>query len=167
MLKKILHLNILSSFVKSSFFILCFIALQASSEVWQIDDVGNASLSKQEERIEKLKSRLANLERAKDEALSKYLLLKEKIFKEEVSLIEKKIKSYKRAEKKIKKDKSEWREFLQKDLSLLFLAERKMLTEMLHDFPSASSKEKIEGVLNNILNIITALNEQKALEKIN
>jgi hypothetical protein len=159
-----MNLNILLNFVKSkTFFALLSIVFfhQSYGEIWQIDNVKSDALNKQEERIERLKKRLTNLEKAKNDALQKYLVLKEKLFKEELSLIEKKVKRFKRTEKKIKKDECEWQEFLKKDLNDLFLPERKVLTEMLNDCPSISSKEKTQLLLDNILNTITFLNEQK------
>jgi hypothetical protein len=157
--------TLLTSLKSKLFFVLffSFFILKGYSEV-KVDEFNIPLFTKNEEKIEKIKKRLSNVEKTKNEIDQKYDDLQKKLFKEQVFFVEKRLKSYKRMEKKMKKN-NEWNDFLKKDLDSLFLTDRKMLTEMIHRPLQNEFKEKTEALLYNILNIITDLKENQISKK--
>lgn len=103
-----------------------------------------------ERKIEEIKSQIDKNRKTKDHAEEKIALLREKLYSNQIDLIEKKVKKFKELEKKRFDGKSPPKDDI-------FFDERKQLTEII--FNSKECGEKAQLVLNDILEIITKLSD--------
>ena len=132
----------------------------ASNKNIDISNIQGLSILRKEQKIESLKNQIAFARNVRNSAQKNLENLKEELYNQEFSLIQKKLNKFKKFDAKLQKDKEAYNSFLANDLSILFIEERKMLIEMIEE--SDQIAEKAKNLMNDILSLITILNDKKS-----
>jgi hypothetical protein len=140
---------------KNNFWFLIIFLFSGCSGATQGKSVNQpVSVKKKEHKIELIKSQIDHNQIVREETDKKIADLREQLYNHQIDLIKKKVKIFKKNEKIALTSNGE---LAANQTDKLFFDERKMLTEIIEE--SENFSEKAQAVLNDILEIITKLND--------
>ena len=117
------------------------------------------AISRYQKEIENTTKEIEDNKKTSEKALRNLDQLQDKLHKQQIAFIKKKVMIFVSKTKKLQKDEKVYKEFLAQNLDDLFLDERKVLINVIE--ASDKYREYAHNVLEDILRIITVLNEKK------
>ena len=110
-----------------------------------------------------LQRKLDSAEEERQRAIDEVESLQTDVQRAQIAFVAKQVELYERQIQRLSKDPQRYAEFLQTEANMLFLKEREMLRDVIHDGTPNAAFEA-QQMLDRILRFITMLNDERRLD---
>ena len=118
---------------------------------------------KEELKLMALQRKLDSAEEERQRAIDEVESLQTDVQRAQIAFVAKQVELYERQIQRLSKDPQRYAEFLQTEANMLFLKEREMLRDVIHDGTPNAAFEA-QQMLDRILRFITMLNDERRLD---